>query len=95
MEQLEQLYRDIQPKLFAFFYIKTSNSATAEDLTQDVFYEASKSIHTYRGDSSLVTWLFDIANHLLKNITAQKSMKNLCLNDWSTHPKRKGIQPSS
>lgn len=77
MDALAQIYRELQPKLYAFFYIKTSNSAIAEDLTQDVFYEATKSIHTYRGEAALSTWLFKIANNLLKNIIAKRTMKKL------------------
>ena len=66
MDTLAQIYREVQPKLYTFFYIKTSNFAIAEDLTQDVFYQATISIHTYRGEASLSTWLFQIANNLLK-----------------------------
>lgn len=66
MLELEQVYRDIHPKLFTFFYVKTSNTAIAEDLTQDVFYEASKSLHRFKGQSSLSTWMFAIAHNLLK-----------------------------
>lgn len=79
LEQLAQIYRDLQPKLFAYFYVKTSNPTTAEDLTQDVFYEASKSMHTYRGDSSLTTWLFSIANHLLKKYYRSKKYEKSLL----------------
>ncbi|MER2038290.1 MAG: sigma-70 family RNA polymerase sigma factor [Solibacillus sp.] len=86
MEQLAQIYREIQPKLFAFFYIKTSNSTTAEDLTQDVFFEAAKSIHTYRGDSSLATWLFSIANHLLKKYYRSKKYEKSLLEKLGKKP---------
>ena len=53
MNDLAHVYKDIQPKLFTFFYMKTSNYATAEDLTQDFFYEASKNSYRFRGDSSI------------------------------------------
>ncbi len=44
----------------------------AEDVTQDVFVEVYRSIHKFRGDSSLSTWLHRIAvnkslNHLRRN----------------------------
>lgn len=38
--ELEQLYRDIYPKMYAFFYANTSSREAAEDLTQDVFFDA-------------------------------------------------------
>ena len=65
MNSLEQAYIELQPKLYTFFIMKTSNKTVAEDLTQDVFYEASKTIHQFKGDSTISTWLFSIARHLL------------------------------
>lgn len=66
MNDLEIIYREIQPKIYAFFYVKTSNQAVAEDLTHDVFYEACKGIHSFAGNAALQTWLFAIAKNLLK-----------------------------
>ena len=65
MNSLEQAYIELQPKLYTFFIMKTSNITVAEDLTQDVFYEASKTIHQFKGNSTISTWLFSIARHLL------------------------------
>ena len=66
MKELERLYKEFQPKMYAFFLIKTNSQAVAEDLTHDVFYEACKSIHSFQRTSTLQTWLFSIANNLLK-----------------------------
>ena len=66
MNELELIYQEVQPKIYAFFYVKTSNQAVAEDLTHDVFYEACKGIKSFAGKSSLQTWLFSIAKNLLK-----------------------------
>lgn len=86
MDALAQIYRELQPKLYAFFYIKTSNAAIAEDLTQDVFYEATKSIHTYRGEAALSTWLFKIANNLLKKHYRKKNYEKNLLTKIETQP---------
>lgn len=66
MDRLQQLYTEHYTRLYRYFYAKTSNVQVAEDLTQDVFYAASKTIHLYRGDASLTTWLYSIANNTLK-----------------------------
>ena len=66
MKKLEEAYEEIQPKIYAFFYAKTGNQATAQDLCHDTFYEACKNIASYNGSSTLSTWLFSIANNLLK-----------------------------
>lgn len=66
MNELEKAYEEIQPKIYAFFYAKTGNRATSQDLCHDTFYEACKSIASFNGESTLSTWIFAIANNLLK-----------------------------
>ncbi|WP_342505070.1 sigma-70 family RNA polymerase sigma factor [Sporosarcina sp. FSL K6-2383] len=45
-------------------YSYVNNKELAEDLTQDIFVKCYKSLHTYKGRSSLRTWLWRIAiNH--------------------------------
>ncbi|MBS4206927.1 RNA polymerase sigma factor [Bacillus sp. FJAT-50079] len=75
MSELEKLYEQIHPKIYAFFYIKTLDSATAEDLTHDVFYEALKSLPSFSHKSSLQTWIFSIAQNLLKKHYRSKKYK--------------------
>lgn len=66
MNKLEDEYEEIQPKIYAFFYAKTGNRATSQDLCHDTFYEACKNIASFNGHSTLSTWMFSIANNLLK-----------------------------
>lgn len=86
MDELAKIYRELQPKIYAYFFIKTSNSAIAEDLTQDVFYEAAKSLHTYRGEAALSTWLFHIANNLLKKHYRKKRYEKSLLMKMEAQP---------
>lgn len=89
VDRLRQLYREHQRRLYIYFYVRTSNEQVAEDLTQDVFYEASKTIHLYRGDASLTSWLYAIANHLLRKHYRSKKYEQ------SLHKKLEGSVPSS
>lgn len=66
MKKLEKGYEEIQPKIYAFFFAKTGNQTIAQDLCHDTFYEACKNIASYNGNSTLSTWMFSIANNLLK-----------------------------
>ncbi len=86
MEELEHVYRDIHPKLFSYFYLKTSNTATAEDLTQDVFYEASKSLHQFKGHSSLSTWMFAIARNLLRKYYRSRKYEKVMVETLESGP---------
>ena len=76
--ELEELYKEVQPRIYAFFFIKTSSKEIAEDLTQEVFYEALKSMHTFSQQSTIQTWLFSIAkNRLLKHYRSKKYKNQL------------------
>jgi RNA polymerase sigma-70 factor (ECF subfamily) len=46
---------------------------TAEDITQDVFVEVFRSIHNFRGDSKLSTWIYRIA--VTRSLDYLKMMK--------------------
>lgn len=49
------------------------DSAIADDLSQEVFVEVFESIHKFRGDSKLTTWLYRISvNKSLNYIRSQK-----------------------
>ncbi|HBZ11942.1 MAG TPA: sigma-70 family RNA polymerase sigma factor [Bacillus bacterium] len=72
MNELENVYREIQPKVFAFFYVKLGDRVLAEDLTHDVFYAAVKGLPSFEGDSSLITWIFSIAKNRLKKYFRSK-----------------------
>ena len=49
------------------------NTEIAEDLTQDVFVEVFESIHAFRADSKLSTWIYRIA--VTKSLNCLKSQK--------------------
>lgn len=51
----------------------TASVPDAEDIVQDTYIRALNKLDTFRGDSSLKTWLFSIASNLAKdNLRAQK-----------------------
>jgi RNA polymerase sigma-70 factor (ECF subfamily) len=51
-------------KIYNYVYRMTGSSEDAEDLTQEVFIRMYTSIDSFRGQSSLNTWLFRIAGNL-------------------------------
>jgi len=76
--ELEELYKEIQPRIYAFFFVKTSSREIAEDLTQEVFYEAIKGLSRFSHQSTIQTWLFSIArNRLKKYYRSQKYKKDI------------------
>ena len=51
----------------------TASPVDAEDIVQDTYIKALEKLETFRGESSLKTWLFAIASNLAKdNLRAQR-----------------------
>src|SRR5690606_19845551 len=55
-----------------FLYYLSNDYSLAEELVQETFFQAFKSIHRFRGDATFQTWLFQIGKnvyykHLKKN----------------------------
>lgn len=51
-------------KVYAFAYSLTRNAEAAEELTQNTFYKAMQAIDSFRGSSSVETYLCSIAHNL-------------------------------
>ena len=86
MNKLEEEYEEIHPKIYAFFYSKTGNRMTAEDLCHDTFYEACKNIVSYNGHSTLSTWVFSIAINLLKKYYRKNKYQQSLMQKLATLP---------
>lgn len=57
------LFADFQPQLKSYLYRLTADRNETEDLTHDTFVMAFDHIQTFKGWSSLKTWVFTIATH--------------------------------
>ena len=51
------------PSVLRFMTTLCANPADAEDLTQEAFVQALRSLRKFRGESGLRTWLHRIAYH--------------------------------
>lgn len=52
------LFGQFQQPLKSYLYRLLANRNDAEDLTHDAFIKAFDSLQTFRGESSLKTWVF-------------------------------------
>jgi len=68
-EAFDDLVRRHQVAIVALTRALTSGAADAEDLAQEAFVRAWKSLRSFRGDSSFRTWLHRIAINVVR--TAQ------------------------
>lgn len=59
----DELYNSHFPRIYRFALKRLGDSAEAEDVTQEVFETLFKALPSYRGDSSLIVWIFGITRN--------------------------------
>ena len=66
MQDMDKIYRDYAGYVFRYLCALTGNEDLAEELTQETFYQAVKSVNRFDGRSAVSTWLCGIAKNQLK-----------------------------
>ncbi|MFA6735444.1 MAG: sigma-70 family RNA polymerase sigma factor [Saccharofermentanales bacterium] len=86
MYDIDLLYREYSKDIYAHLLYLTHDETLSQDLLQETFLQAIKSISTFKGNSSIKTWLFSIARyswiaHLRKNkiIFSNEDISNVVL----------------
>lgn len=65
MQSMDEIYQTYARTVYKYLLLKTYNEDIAEELTQETFYQAIKSINRYDGSCKLSTWLCAIAKNQL------------------------------
>lgn len=74
MDSMEQIYIKYAKTVYDFLLTKSQNPDLAQEPTQETFYQAVKSISTFKGNSSVSTWLCGTAKNLLyEHLRKQKN----------------------
>jgi len=63
------------PRLYGLIYHMTSNHEDTNDLLQDVFAKAYRSICNFRGKSSFYTWMHSIAVNMTINFLKKRNRR--------------------
>jgi RNA polymerase sigma-70 factor (ECF subfamily) len=70
----EELYRQHSGRLYNLVFRMTGSAQEADDLLQDVFLHAHRKLASFRGDSSLGTWLYRLGmNHCLDYLRGRQA----------------------
>jgi RNA polymerase sigma-70 factor (ECF subfamily) len=59
----DELYEGYFPRVFRFALKRLGDAAEAEDVTQEVFETVFRVLPSYRGDASLLVWIFGITRN--------------------------------
>jgi len=66
IQAFHQLFTPFQAQLKSYLFRLTSDPHLVEDICQDTFIRAFEKLKSFKGNSSLKTWVFTIATNLLK-----------------------------
>ena len=61
------LYERYFQRVYSFAYTRLHNRADAEEVVQETFTAVFRSIDAYRGQSSLLSWVYGIAKNTVNN----------------------------
>ena len=84
MEDFEKVYEEYFDLIFGFVLSLCHDEALAEEVTQESFFKALKSIDKFRGDCKLSVWLCQIAKNTLN--TELQKQKRYAETDENTLP---------
>ncbi|HAF26742.1 MAG TPA: RNA polymerase subunit sigma [Lachnospiraceae bacterium] len=69
----EKLYETFYMKVFSFVMTLTGDKDDAMEITQETFYRAISTSHSFRGESERYTWLCTIAKNIFIDETRRRS----------------------
>jgi len=73
-QAFEELYRRHAGRLYNLVYRMVGSAPEADDLLQEVFLHAHRKLNSFRGDSSLGTWLYRLGmNHCLDYLRSRQA----------------------
>ena len=88
-EQCAQWVVEFGDSLYNWAFHKVSDKQTAEDLVQETFLAALKSVENFQGKSSPKTWLFSILNHKIIDYYRKSSKTFISLDEQK---EKRGIE---
>ena len=64
VESFDQVYEEYFEQVYRYILSISQNQNLAEEITQETFYKALRSLDKFRGESSLKSWLCAIAKNI-------------------------------
>ena len=76
LEPFEELFKLHHGKVYSLCLRMTGNTAEAEDLSQEVFFQVFRKLATFRGESAFATWLHRLTvNQVLMHFRKSRTRK--------------------
>lgn len=86
MREFDDLYKEYSEGIFKYLIYLTGSKSSAEELLQETFFQAFKSINRFKGESKISTWLYSIARNVYLKQYSKNKKYNICeLNELSSY----------
>ena len=85
-----ELYARYFNRIYTFSYARVRNHADAEEIAQETFLAVFQSVASFRGQASLLSWIYGIAKNTANNQLRRQKTQELRLD--SVEPER--VAPS-
>jgi RNA polymerase sigma-70 factor (ECF subfamily) len=76
-----ELYERYFRRIFGFVYTRVGNRADAEEIAQETFVAVFRSLESYRGQSTLLSWIYGIAKNTVNNAMRRARTQSQRLED--------------
>lgn len=81
LNDVEKVYIENAKSVYKYLLCLSHNAETAEELTQETFFQASKIITKFRGDCKVSVWLCQIAKRLWYKHLEKTKTESLSIDD--------------
>lgn len=88
LEAFDELYRRYLKPIYGYVYRRVNHRGDAEDITQEVFVRAFKHVKDFRGEASLVSWLYLIARNEISRFFRKKARLKRLLKESRIYPEK-------
>ncbi len=89
----EALYDRYRGRIYGFALKRLADPAEAEDVTQEVFMQVHRSLASFQGRSTLLTWMFGIAHNQVCRRFRRRTPSTVSLDDSEALDLRSGECP--
>lgn len=81
-----RFYNTYADKVYRFCLGRIKDEANCQDIVQHCMTKAMRHLHTYRGEASLLTWLFQIARNEIASWYRQFGKNDACTTSIDDNP---------
>lgn len=81
---IKKIYEEYKQDVFVYLVSLTNDTLLSEDLVSETFLSAIKSLHRFKGDSTIKTWIFSIARNKWYEYL-RKEKPTISLDDLAYH----------